>query len=256
MSYKRDFFEQRHDRTVSSAELVLRVVWDLIGPIRSAVDVGCGVGTWLAVLKNYGASDVVGVDGRWVDPALLRIPHDHFVPADLSQPDALSSLLGNRTFDLGISLEVAEHLPRTAARKFISELARLSGCVLFSAAIPGQGGVNHLNEQWPDYWVTIFREYGFVPFDLIRPRIWQDRRVGLAYRQNALLFVSQDDERLPKLKAQSGFDRDSMLSVVHPDLWSQAHKPPSVRRALVLLRGAIVRSVFSRFGARRRDATA
>src|SRR5579862_3100091 len=57
-----------------------------------------------------------------------------------------------RSFDLAMSFEVAEHLPPDAAKGFVDSLTRLAPLVLFSAAIPFQGGVGHINEQWPEYW--------------------------------------------------------------------------------------------------------
>jgi 2-polyprenyl-3-methyl-5-hydroxy-6-metoxy-1,4-benzoquinol methylase len=57
-----------------------------------------------------------------------------------------------KEFDLVVSLEVAEHLPASAADQFVNTLVKHGKKILFSAAIPGQGGQDHLNEQWPDYW--------------------------------------------------------------------------------------------------------
>ena len=53
-------------------------------------------------------------------------------------------------------MEVAEHLPREKASVFIDTLTKHSGIVLFSAAVPGQGGTYHVNEQWPKYWNELF----------------------------------------------------------------------------------------------------
>jgi len=33
--------------------------------------------------------------------------------------------------------------------------------VLFSAAIPNQGGTGHINEQWQEYWAEKFYANGF-----------------------------------------------------------------------------------------------
>jgi hypothetical protein len=101
-------------------------------------------------------------------------------------------------YDLAISLEVAEHLPPTAAAGFVSLLADLSDFVLFSAAVPGQGGVGHVNEQWPDYWISLFAGHGYSCLDVIRKRIWDDESIPLWYRQNILLFVR--DERVNELE--------------------------------------------------------
>lgn len=57
----------------------------------------------------------------------------------------------NRRFDLAMTIEVAEHLTPVRADSFVEDLTRLSDVVLFSAAIPAQGGINHVNEQWQSY---------------------------------------------------------------------------------------------------------
>jgi hypothetical protein len=71
----------------------------------------------------------LGYDGPHVTP--LCIPKDRFAAVDLRQP-----LPADRKFDLAISGEVAEHLPAT----LVGTLTSVSDVVLFSAAIPGQGG--------------------------------------------------------------------------------------------------------------------
>jgi 2-polyprenyl-3-methyl-5-hydroxy-6-metoxy-1,4-benzoquinol methylase len=73
---------------------------------NTVIDVGCGVGTWLAVLAENGVADVWGIDGDYVDRALLEIPEERFLPHDLTKPVRLE-----RRFDLVLCLEVAEHLP-------------------------------------------------------------------------------------------------------------------------------------------------
>jgi hypothetical protein len=92
-------------------------------------------------------------------------------------------------FDLAISLEVAEHLPRRSASGFVRSLCQLAPIVLFSAAVPGQGGEHHVNEQWPEYWRQAFANHHFVMFDPFRPLLWHDERVAFYYRQNLFLFI-------------------------------------------------------------------
>src|SRR2546421_5808773 len=106
---------------------------DLVGP-RSIVDVGCGLGTWLAAAASLGIEDYIGVDA-YAPAQSLRIPVERFVRHDLSTPLQL-----DRRFDLVLSLEVAEHLAEDAAATFVASLARLGPAVLFSAAVPNQSG--------------------------------------------------------------------------------------------------------------------
>jgi hypothetical protein len=74
-------------------------------------------------------AEVVGIDGEYGRPSLLEIPQEQFRELDLSAPFSL-----DRTFDLAISLDVAEHFPPEATDGFVESIAR--PVVLFSAAIP------------------------------------------------------------------------------------------------------------------------
>src|SRR5256885_15969550 len=112
-----------------------------------------------------------------IDAANLRA-------ADLANPIDLG-----RRFDLVQSLEVAEHLPAVKAESFVDTLIAHGSLVLFSAALPGQGGENHVNEQPLDYWRDIFRSRGYLPVDYLRPLITGDPAIQSWYRYNILLYV-------------------------------------------------------------------
>lgn len=143
--YDKAFFDSQSDGAQASAAAVVPLVKRLLSP-NSVLDVGCGPGTWVARWITEGVTDAIGVDGDYVDRSSLRIPAGQFVAADLEDPLHLG-----RTFDLVQSLEVAEHLDEVHADAFVASLARHGDTVLFSAALPGQGGAHHVNEQWPSY---------------------------------------------------------------------------------------------------------
>ena len=69
-----------------------------------------------------------------------------------------------------------------------ADLVALAPHVLFSAAVPGQGGNNHINEQWQSYWADRFAAHGYGPRDIVRPAVRDDRSVAYWYRQNAVLY--------------------------------------------------------------------
>jgi SAM-dependent methyltransferase len=214
LPYTDDWFAARRIGARRSAEVVLPIVLDLIGRPASVVDLGCGTGSWLAVLRDHGVDDVLGIDGDYVDRALLEIPEDRFLAHDLRTPLQL-----NRRFELAISLEVGEHLPLHEADRFVETLTALAPVVLFSAAVPYQGGTGHLNEQWQDEWADRFRASGFTVVDAIRPRVWDDEAVKVFYRQNMLLFVRRDAlEVYPDLQFEAEA-RPMPLRVVHPALY-------------------------------------
>lgn len=241
-AYTQQFFADRHQRTIHSANTILSVALDVLPKVQSAVDVGCGVGTWLSVLRARGVAEVQGIDGEWVDTNLLVIPPESFLKADLTQPLAVP-----RRFDLAISLEVAEHLPPACGEGFVATLVRLSDFVLFSAAIPHQGGRNHLNEQWQEYWAELFARHGYQPIDCIRGKVWDDPGIDTWYKQNTLLYVKR--ERVAELRnLGDAAMRAPMLSVVHPDLYlAKLRRMNSVSGSLPLFPRAIKNWVKRRF---------
>lgn len=209
--YTKTFYEQLRSGAKRSAEIVVPLVLQFL-TVRSVVDVGCGDGSWLAVFREHGVKETLGVDGEYVDKSFLQIPQDCFQALDLAKPFGLG-----RVFDLAVSLEVAEHLPADFAPVFVECLTRLAPVVLFSAAIPFQGGTNHINEQWPEAWAALFREYGYLPVDLVRKRVWHNDAVDWWYAQNILLFARADlIESNPTLKAEFEQTNPSRLALVHP----------------------------------------
>ncbi len=210
--YSDAFFARQEEGSRSSARITVPLVLRFVQP-TSVVDVGCGIGTWLAEFKRQGIGDCVGIDGDYVNRSLLLIEPKEFLPRDLSQPLDIG-----RQFDLAISLEVAEHLPAAAADTFVASLTRVAPVVLFSAAIPHQGGDGHINEQWPEYWQQHFARHGYVVADCLRERLWNLPDVEQWYAQNILFYVRRDRmSDYPRLAeiVRASVDRDRM-SVVHP----------------------------------------
>jgi hypothetical protein len=87
---------------------------------------------------------------------------------------------------------VAEHLDPEAAETLVQSLARHGNQVVFSAAIPRQGGEGHVNEQAPGYWQSLFNARGFRTYDDIRPLVWSNDKVFWWYRQNIFLAVHEE----------------------------------------------------------------
>jgi len=209
--YTEKFFASVQPGCRRSAQEIVPLVMNMIS-CNSVVDVGCGVGTWLRVFEEHGVSDVTGFDGEYIDQNVIEISATNFHAMDLSSPPEWS-----RTFDLAVSLEVAEHLPADAADNFVSFLASLAPAILFSAAVPGQGGTNHLNEQWPDYWMNRFQKRGFAVLDVIREAIWNNQNVEYWYAQNTFLFLHQDVlSRNLILQDLAARTKPDLFRLVHP----------------------------------------
>ena len=210
-AYGRNFYQGQQSGSHKSAQRIVPFVMELVKP-TSVVDVGCGVGTWLSEFARAGITDYVGIDGAYVPRELLQIPDRHFVPADLTQCRSF-----DRSFDLALSMEVAEHLAPENAARFVSFLTSLAPVVLFAAAIPYQGGLNHVNEQWQEYWRKFFLEHRYVASDMVRPLVWGDAEVEPWYQQNTILYVKQEFvARYPTLEIAP---ERRMLNVVHPAVY-------------------------------------
>ena len=239
VDYKEDYYLQRLiDGGVSyAAEKTLSIVLSKLPPASSVVDVGCGLGTWLSTLlklRNENV-DILGIDGPWINQDLLVIPKDNFLAIDFS----LEIPYINRKYDLAISLEVAEHLPPEKAEEFVSFLTDTSDFVLFSAAIPFQGGTNHFNERWQGYWADLFEQEGYVPIDLIRPVLWNDTEIRTHYKQNLILYSKE--ERVKEIKLPSVLDVQ-MLSLAHPESYVGKARP-GVKRAFRIFLSSLRRSI-------------
>jgi SAM-dependent methyltransferase len=215
--YTQEFYAEQQGGSLSSAMVVLPLVQQALQP-ASVVDIGCGVGHWLSVWYNQlGVKDLQGVEGPYVTADLLKIPKHLVHFQDLKQPLPI-----NRRFDLAMSLEVAEHLPATFAAQFVNTLTSLSDVVLFSAAIPGQEGTYHINEQLPEYWAGLFKQHGYVPVDFIRPQVWgKDDAVAWWYQQNVLIYIKEERlKEFPALTDAYVHTDPSYLMRVHPWLYN------------------------------------
>jgi len=188
---------------------------------KSVVDVGCGTGTFLRKFKELGVQNVCGIEGKWVNTELLlkNIDRHEYIQMDLEKPFNL-----DRKFDLVLCIEVAEHLKEEAADELIESLVRLGDLIIFSAAIPHQGGQNHLNEQWPQYWIKKFSSYGFYFHDVFREYFWNNENVFWWYKQNLFLVKKKSVPLAPEIENK----RKEILNYIHPELFHL--KAESLRR--------------------------
>ena len=207
--YDKSFFNSMDEHTYS-ARIILNILFKHYNP-KSIIDVGCGSGFWLKVAREMSAVSITGVDGTWLKQEMLLSDKIELITHDLEIP--LPTL---PKYDMAISLEVAEHLSERRALSFIEDLCNLSKVVLFSAAIPNQGGDNHINEQWQSYWYGMFRDNNYLCFDIIRHQLWEDELVKSWYKQNCLMYVHKDFSEPFNKSNQSKYP----LDIVHKDIYS------------------------------------
>lgn len=219
--YPADFYQNRRAHTAHAARRILGTLPAGL-PRASVADIGCGTGTWLAAALELGATSAFGIEGNWVSPDMLDDTRIVFAPQDLEQ-----RFTGPRV-DLALSLEVAEHLSPARADSFVADLVALSPAILFSAAIPGQGGVGHLNEQWHSWWAALFATHGYTAHDVIRPTIWTDEAIPAWYRQNAVLYLDEATRTGLGLTPSD----PTLLDKVHPSFWARANRELAYANAL------------------------
>jgi SAM-dependent methyltransferase len=219
MSYQYDsqFFDFVNASAGKSASLFIGQLLErsLAGTPASVLDVGCGRGVWLAEWRNRGLSRISGVDGDYVSRKTLLIPAERFRAVDISR----SFDLGER-FDLVECLEVAEHIPESSAETLIDNLCRHGDLILFSAAIPGQGGEHHVNERPYGYWRSKFEARGYRTFDAIREHVRDLRDIEPWYRYNTFVFARAGGEaRLSATARQKLVAQDRPVRDVAPLMW-------------------------------------
>lgn len=187
MGYDSGFYNAQVEGSLRSARIICEVLKVFIQP-RTVIDVGCGVGPWLKAAKeNLGATTLVGVEGTWIAANQLLDTDIQLISLDLAE----QKLVVNEKFDLCLSVEVAEYLPQERSESFVADLAALSDIVLFSAAIPGQGGIEHLAERPAAYWAGEFAKHNFRALDVVRPRVWNNDQVDWWYAQNIILYCRE-----------------------------------------------------------------
>jgi SAM-dependent methyltransferase len=221
--YDDEFYRYINTGALRSAEILIPEIRACIPhAIESVLDVGCGAGAWLSVWKKQGCA-VLGLDGSYLDSSRLLVDRDEFLPRDLGEEFSLA-----RQFDLVQCLEVAEHLPPERSRTLVADLCRHGALVFFSAAPPGQGGENDVNEQPYGFWRALFAEQGYTMYDPWRARIVDNKAVMPWYRYNSFLFARAD--ALPRCH--------SALAGCRVE---EGREPPDIAPALYRLRKRLVR---------------
>jgi SAM-dependent methyltransferase len=187
--YDKNFFNKQKDRSFKSASIIAPEIIQIFNP-KSVVDIGCGMGGWLKAFEQNGLSNILGVDGDYVDTNELFIDKKNFIKHDLNTPLKL------KKFDIALCLEVAEHLEFLSSDILIETLVSASDNIIFSAAIPGQTGTNHINEQPHSFWSEKFISYGYIVSDYLRLKFMEDKRIPFWYRQNLLIFTKNKNNKL------------------------------------------------------------
>lgn len=207
-------FSELHN--LKSPNIIAPILYDILKP-ASVVDIGCGLGTFLYAFKQCGVKEVMGLDGPWIDKEKLSgyLDQNSFKIVNLHEPIQL-----NKTYDLAICLEVAEHLAPESADTIVKSLVSLSKTIVFSAAVPYQGGQNHLNEQYINYWQEKFSKHDYIVYDVLRFIFWNNKEVFWWYKQNMYLVAHKDVTiDIQAFRKKEGNIHEMIF--IHPELYEE-----------------------------------
>ena len=213
LGYSDEYYLNFDETTRAAGAKIMTYVVNRLKP-ESVVDFGCGLGQWLGIAKQLGVKEVLGVE-NWAPKELIVLEKREILRQDISEKVVLP-----HKFDLAMCIEAAEHIPDSASSVLVDSLTDASDIVLFSAAIPLQGGgmvESHINEQWLSYWVEKFARKDYCLFDGIRKVFWNDTTITPWRRQNIVIFVAKS--ALQKVKEVFEVESSSIVDVVHPDMY-------------------------------------
>lgn len=186
--YTASYYKRISEGSARSAKHVFEALKKIGVNPKSVLDVGCGAGAWVQPNIKW-----VGIDSGIPKKALFEgveyLECDLGKLFDWQQPSKekeVSEVI-YRKAELTICLEVVEHLPIQVAKNLVKYLTLTSEKILFSAAIPNQGGTGHVNEQWQSHWEKLFNDNGFGAAEK-QPDIRNNPEIEMYYRQNIVLY--------------------------------------------------------------------
>lgn len=211
-NYSGRYFDKHAAAARASAQQIVPFVMSILRPTHIA-DVGCGSGQWTREFILNGVETAFAFDAH-------AVPHweEEANRVEFQKIDLEARPVEFPRVDLVCWLEVAEHLSKSACRRVMRSIIQRADAVLFSCAVPGQGGTGHVSERWLSDWVHEFSACGFTCADVLRPRFWCDEKVSWWYRQNTVIFVKQgsvSSDTIAKLQLPTFGTKN----VVHPALF-------------------------------------
>lgn len=190
MMYSPDFYSSVSERAAKAATVASAILADVTIPV-SLIDIGSGQGIWAQTFQEAFPSidSITAIDFNANNINLLK-ENEKARISKISQDLAVVSSLPDDMYDLGICVEVLEHLPKNASERLILEFGKKCRLMIFSAALIGQGGTNHINEQSLSYWTTQMGSAGFVPFDVFRSKFVSDKEIPKYYSNSIALWIN------------------------------------------------------------------
>lgn len=166
MSYNERYY-RRHREDYHEWEKRLAADFFTRYKVRSVVDLGCGVGSYLDAAYELGMAPIKGYEIN-LHLASCHVPK-HLLPF-ISSGDVTLPLSGGG-FDCSWSVEVGEHLDPQGTEQFVSNLVRLTDrLTLLTCAPPGQRGTAHINLRPKEEWIGRMTKNGmrYLPDEVER----------------------------------------------------------------------------------------
>lgn len=213
--YTQSFYDKYLQGSYDSANTIISFISNYISP-KTVIDFGCGSGAWLNVAQEIFGAKILGIDQHEYKDIHMLIDENEYITHDLTKPLHLG-----KHYDLAISVEVAEHIDCKYSDILVETLCNHSDIVLFSAAIPMQGGTGHINERPCSYWAEKFSQRGYYAMDCLRPALWNNENIEIWYINNAILYVSEDTYNILSGKIDTYY---YPLDIIHPKMLEKITK--------------------------------
>ena len=160
------------------ADRLALFIRDIIRP-NIVLDIGCGPGIYVHSMNDL-AIQSFGID---IDDRVLG-------KKNLFKQNILDTYF---IADTCICLEVFEHIDSEYNDDLVEKVSKMfQDTLIFSAAVPGQGGVGHINCQTKEYWSDKFLltercHRNYLMEDLLKHYCQQGRYMGWFYN-NVMIF--------------------------------------------------------------------
>lgn len=233
-----DFLFENTVESKKSAAIIIEELWPFFDDCCSFVDLGCGMGGWSSVFERKGLDDFRMIDHPSLPVENLLINRkENFVPINLE--DDLPQIY---KCDLALCIEVLEHFDPERADRLLDFIVSCADLVLFSAAIPFQKGVGHINERRHGYWHAKFKERGFSFYDGFKPLLYKyESKISFYHIQN--LFIYYRESQKHKFEGLCNISSEK-FEIVSTEI---LNRPPSLSFLLFEIPKSLLRSIKYRF---------
>lgn len=160
---------------------------NLFPATRSVIDFGCGSAWMLYYFMRDYSCEIKGIEPNELAKVYMSAEVRDFIDIqDLRDPLRLW-----KKFDLALCLEVVEHIIDSYSDTVISNITKGAPILVFSAASPGQGGSEHVNERFFEYWMEklLLANFEFCPvLTLAAKNFLKEARIKSWYANNISIF--------------------------------------------------------------------